>query len=46
MVGRALAPAASDAPVPPASIPNVGNYAPAEPARRDKGLLDKLFGAI
>ncbi len=45
-IRRALTPAASDAPVPPASIPNVGATAPAEPMRRDKSLLDQLFGAI
>ncbi len=44
-IARALAPAASDAPAPPAPIPNVGNDAPAAPAR-DKSPLDKLFGAI
>ncbi|HYA72867.1 MAG TPA: penicillin-binding protein, partial [Roseiarcus sp.] len=45
-VKRALAPAVSDAPVPPAPIPNVDNYAPAAPQARDKNLLNKLFGAI
>ena len=45
-IKRALAPAASDAPVPPAPIPNVDNYAPAAPPPRDKSLLNKLFGAI
>jgi penicillin-binding protein 1A len=44
-IRRALAPAASDAPVPPASIPNVGADAPSAPPPRDKNLLDKLFGA-
>jgi penicillin-binding protein 1A len=43
---RPLAPAAaSDALIPPAPIPNVDNDAPAAPAPRDKGLLNKLFGA-
>jgi penicillin-binding protein 1A len=38
--------AASDAPVPPASIPNVGDGAPAAAPPRDRGLLNKLFGAM
>jgi penicillin-binding protein 1A len=44
-IKRALSPAVSDAPVPPAPIPNVDSDAPAAPPPRDKGLLDKLFGA-
>jgi penicillin-binding protein 1A len=44
-IKRAFVPAASDAPVPPASIPNVGADAPAAPPPRDRNLLDKLFGA-
>ena len=35
--------APDDAPLPPASIPNVGG-SNAAPAARDKSLLGKLFG--
>jgi penicillin-binding protein 1A len=44
--GRGVSPAVSNAPVPPASIPNVGADASVVPQPRDKGFLDKLFGAI
>ncbi|MGO4872515.1 MAG: transglycosylase domain-containing protein [Roseiarcus sp.] len=44
-IRRALAPAESEGPVPPAAIPDVDNYAPAGPPPRDKSLLNKLFGA-
>jgi penicillin-binding protein 1A len=37
---------ASDAPIPPASIPNVGDGEPGAPPPRDRGLLGKLFGAM
>jgi len=42
--GRLGIPAASNSPVPPAPIPNVGASAPVVPPR-DKSLLSKLFGA-
>jgi penicillin-binding protein 1A len=43
--GRGSIPAMSNAPVPPAPIPNVGAGASVAPAARDKSLLSKLFGA-
>jgi penicillin-binding protein 1A len=43
--GRGVS-AGSNAPVPPASIPNVGAGASVVPPARGKSLLDKLFGAI
>ncbi len=43
---RAAPVAPSDAPIPPASIPNVGDGAPAASPPRDRGLLNKLFGAM
>ena len=44
--GRGASQAMSNAPIPPAPIPNAGAGASAAPPPRDKGLLDKLFGAI
>jgi hypothetical protein len=44
--GRGVSTAASNAPVPPASIPNVGAGASVVPPPRGNGFLDKLFGAI
>ena len=43
--GRGSNPAMSNAPVPPAPIPNVGAGASDAPPPRDKSLLSKLFGA-
>jgi penicillin-binding protein 1A len=43
--GRGSIPAMSNAPVPPAPIPNVGAGASVAPPPHDKSLLSKLFGA-
>jgi penicillin-binding protein 1A len=43
--GRGSIPATSNAPVPPAPIPNVGAGASVAPPPHDKSLLSKLFGA-
>jgi penicillin-binding protein 1A len=43
--GRGSIPAMTNAPVPPAPIPNVGAGESVAPAPRDKSLLSKLFGA-
>jgi penicillin-binding protein 1A len=43
---RGVSTAGSNAPVPPASIPNVGAGASVVPPPRDKGLLGNLFGGI
>jgi hypothetical protein len=43
--GRGGIPAMSNAPVPPAPIPNVGAGESVAPPPRDKGLFNKLFGA-
>ena len=43
--GRGSIPSTSNAPVPPAPIPNVGAGASDAPPPRDRSLLSKLFGA-